>query len=103
VRVCLATDSCWLEDLVLGNCERSTCVWRVPDCKNVSSCWEVTRRGPTEGVLCGTSLSVDARRVFGECLVVFNCSVLSFWNENELPSRIEHPVRYNTVYDGWTM
>jgi hypothetical protein len=38
-----------------------TCVWRLSDCKNVSSCWEITRRGPVEGVLCGTSLSADAR------------------------------------------
>jgi hypothetical protein len=37
-----------------------TCVWRLSDCKNVSLCWEITRRGPVEGVLCGTSLSVDA-------------------------------------------
>jgi hypothetical protein len=86
VRVCLATDSFWLE-------ERSTCVWKLPDCKNeslckkrftdcknVSSCWEITGRGPVEGFLCGTLLSVDARRVFGEWLVVFNCSVLSFWS-----------------------
>jgi hypothetical protein len=52
----------------------------------VSSCWEVTRRGRVEGVLCGTSLSVDARRVFGEWLSLFNCSVLSFWNGNKLIS-----------------
>jgi hypothetical protein len=25
-------------ELVLGNCERSTCVWKLPDCKNESSC-----------------------------------------------------------------
>jgi hypothetical protein len=24
--------------------------------------------------------------VFGEWLIVFNCSVLPFWNENKLPS-----------------
>jgi hypothetical protein len=52
----------------------------------VSLCWEITRRGPVKGFLCGTSLSVDARCVFGEWLVVFNCSVLSFWNGNKLPS-----------------
>jgi hypothetical protein len=45
-----------------------TCVWRFTDCKNVSSCWEITGRGHVEGVLCGTSLSVDARRVFGDLL-----------------------------------
>jgi hypothetical protein len=40
-------------------------VWRFPDCKNVSLCREITRRGPVEGVLFGTSLSIDTRRVFG--------------------------------------
>jgi hypothetical protein len=74
-----------------------TCVWRLSDCKNASSCWEIATRGPVEGVLRGTSLSVDARRVFGEWLVVFNCSVLSFWNGNKLPSWIENPVRYNII------
>jgi hypothetical protein len=54
--------------------------------KNVSFCWEITRRGHVEGVLCGTSLSADARCVFGERLSVFNCGVLSFWNGNKLPS-----------------
>jgi hypothetical protein len=71
-----------------------TCVWRLSDCKNVSSCWEITKRGPVEGVLCGTSLSIDARRVFGEWLIAWSCSVLSFWNGNKLPSWIEPPVRY---------
>jgi hypothetical protein len=112
VRVCLITDSGWLEDLVRigklrekhvslyrdGEDSRSsglvqvsdglyaevllwcasgpiagrwivpTCVWKLSDCKNVSSCWEITTRGPVEGVLCGTSLSVDARCVFGDIL-----------------------------------
>jgi hypothetical protein len=63
-----------------------TCVWKLSDCKNGSECWKITGRGPVEGVLCGTSLSVDARRVFGEWLSVLNCSVLSFWNGNKLPS-----------------
>jgi hypothetical protein len=54
------------------------CVWRLSDCKNVTSCWEITGRGHVEGVLCGTSLTVGARRVFGEWLSVLNCSVLSF-------------------------
>jgi hypothetical protein len=54
------------------------CFWRLSDCKNVSPCWEITRRGPVEGILCGTSPSVDARRVFGEWLRVLNRSVLSF-------------------------
>jgi hypothetical protein len=31
-----------------------TCVWRVPDCKNVSSCWGIVREGPVEGVSCGS-------------------------------------------------
>jgi hypothetical protein len=61
------------------------CVWRLSDCKNVSSCWEVTGRGPI-GVLCGTSLNVDSRRVFGEQLIAINCSVLTFWNGNKFPS-----------------
>jgi hypothetical protein len=76
--VCLATDSFWLEDwvsigklwekhvfgsfliarirVVPGECRgwTRTCVWRFTDCKNVSSCWEITRRGPVQGVLCGT-------------------------------------------------
>jgi hypothetical protein len=76
----------WKTELVLGNRERSTCVWKLPDCKNESSCWEITRRGPVEGVSCGTSLSVDARRVFGVWLTVLNCSVLTFWKGNKLPS-----------------
>jgi hypothetical protein len=25
-------------ELVLGNCDRSTCVWKLPDCKNKSLC-----------------------------------------------------------------
>jgi hypothetical protein len=83
---------------VFGNCERSTSVWRFSDCKNVSWWWEITRRGPVEGVLCGTSLSVDARRAYGEQLIAFNCSVLTFWKGNKLPSWIEHPVRYNTKH-----
>jgi hypothetical protein len=62
-----------------------SCFWRFTDCKNVSSCWEITERGPVEGFLCGTSQSVDARRVFAEWLVVFNCSVLSCWKGNKLP------------------
>jgi hypothetical protein len=70
----------------IAECRRPTCVWRYTDCKNVSSCWEITGRGPVEGVLCGTSLSVDARCVFGEWLIVFNCSMLTFWNGNKLPS-----------------
>jgi hypothetical protein len=96
-RVCvwLRTPVGWKTELVSGNCERSTWVWKLSDCKNESLCWEITRRGPVEGVLCGTSLSVDAQRVFGEWLVVFNCSVLSFWKGNKLPSWIEPPVRYN--------
>jgi hypothetical protein len=110
-RVCvwLRTPVSWKTELVLGNCERSTCleaswlqewefvpeeckgwahtrVWRLSDCKDVSSCWEITRRGHVEGVLCGTSLSVDARSVFGELLSVFNCSALSFWSCNKVPS-----------------
>jgi hypothetical protein len=72
-----------------------TCVWRLSDCKNVSLCSEITRRGPVEGVFCGTLLSIDTRRVFGEWLVVFKCSVLSFWNGNKLQSWIEPAVRYS--------
>jgi hypothetical protein len=63
-----------------------TCVSRLSDGNNVSPCREITRRGPVEGVLCGTSLSVDVQRVFGEWLVVFNSSVLTFWNGNKLLS-----------------
>jgi hypothetical protein len=110
-RVCvwLWTPVGWKTESVLGNCERSTCVWKLPDCKNESLCLKnveawcapvfgdfLTARmwvqiGPVEGVLCGTSLSVDARRVFVEWLIAFNCSVLTFWNGNKLPS-----VHYNT-------
>jgi hypothetical protein len=122
VFLCLATDYCWLEHWVSAGKLREkhvcleasclqklefvtgesrgrarTCVWRFTDCKNVSSCWEITRRGHVEGVSCGTSLSADARRVFGERLSVFNCSVLSFWKGNKLPSWTEHPVRYRTT------
>jgi hypothetical protein len=120
VFVCLATVSCWLEDWVsigklrekhvcleaswLQECKfvpeerrgwARTCVWRLPDYKNVSSCWEITGRGHVEGVLCGTSLSVEARRVFGEWLTVLNWSVLTFWKGNKLPYWIEPPVRYS--------
>jgi hypothetical protein len=28
----------WKTELILGNCERSTCVWKLPDCKNESLC-----------------------------------------------------------------
>jgi hypothetical protein len=63
----------------------------------MSSCWGIIGKGPVEGFLCGTLLSVDARRAFGERLIVFNCSVLSFWNGNKLPSCIEPSVRYNTT------
>jgi hypothetical protein len=55
-----------------------TCVWRFTDCKNVSSFWDITGRGPVEGFLCGTLLIIDARHVFGEWLSVLNCSVLNF-------------------------
>jgi hypothetical protein len=103
VRVCLATDSFWLEDWVsIGKLREKhmcleaswlqewefvpeerrgwvrTCVWRFTDCKNVSSCWEITGRDPVEGFLWGTSLSVDVRLVFGEWLTGFHCSVLKW-------------------------
>jgi hypothetical protein len=58
-----------------------TCVWRVPDCKNVSSC--------------GTSLSVGARRVFRELLTVFHCSVSSFGTE--INFHREYNPRYVTL------
>jgi hypothetical protein len=80
--VCLATDSCWLEDWV--NIGRSTCVWKLPDCKNeslcpknVSSCWEITRRGPAGRILLKLvfeAVQVGRVRVFEELLIVFNCS-----------------------------
>jgi hypothetical protein len=85
VCVCLATDSFWLEDWVsIGKLREKhvcleiswlqewefvpeerrgwarTCVWRLSDCKNVSSFWEITGRGHVEGFLCGTSLSVNS-------------------------------------------
>jgi hypothetical protein len=71
-----------------------THVWRLSDCKNVSSCWEIISRGPVEGFACATSLSVGVKRVFGEWLIVFSCSVLTFWNGNKLPLQIEPPVCY---------
>jgi hypothetical protein len=43
-----------------------TCVWRLSDCKNVSSCSEIVQVGRV--------------RVFEELLAVFNCSVLTFWS-----------------------
>jgi hypothetical protein len=27
------------------------CVWRLPDCKNVSSCWKIATRGPVGRIL----------------------------------------------------
>jgi hypothetical protein len=96
VRVCLATDSFWLEDWVRigklrekhvrvytvnGEDSRSSglvqvsdglyaevllwcasgpiaqwwivpaCVWRLSDCKNVSSCWKIATRGPVGRIL----------------------------------------------------
>jgi hypothetical protein len=38
VCVWIRTPVCWKNELVLGNCERSTCVWKFPDCKNESLC-----------------------------------------------------------------
>jgi hypothetical protein len=29
----------------------STCVWRLSDCKNVSSCWKIATRGPVGRIL----------------------------------------------------
>jgi hypothetical protein len=73
VCVWLLTPFGWKTELVLGNCERSTCVWKLPDSKNMSSCWEITRKGLVEGVVCRTSLSVGVRHVFGEwlCMVYY--------------------------------
>jgi hypothetical protein len=28
-----------------------SCVWRLSDCKNVSSCWEIATRGPVGRIL----------------------------------------------------
>jgi hypothetical protein len=61
----------------------------------VSSYWEITRRVPVEGVLCGTSLSVDARRVYGDWPVAFNCSVLIFGTE--INFHLKRIFRYVTV------
>jgi hypothetical protein len=40
IRACvwLRTPVGWKTELVLGNCERSTCVWKLPDCNNESLC-----------------------------------------------------------------
>jgi hypothetical protein len=38
VCVWLRTPVGWKTELILGNCERSTCVWKLPDCKNESLC-----------------------------------------------------------------
>jgi hypothetical protein len=43
VYVWLRTPVGWKNEIVMGNCERSTCVWKLPDCKNVS-----VRRLPEE-------------------------------------------------------
>jgi hypothetical protein len=47
VRVCvwLRTHVGWKTELVLGNCERSTCVWKLSDCKNESSCLKNVEAG----------------------------------------------------------
>jgi hypothetical protein len=29
----------------------TTCVWRLYDCRNVSSCWKITTRGPVGRIL----------------------------------------------------
>jgi hypothetical protein len=61
-----------------------TCVWRLSDCNNVSSCWKIATRGPVGRIL----LELVFRDctgwmymcVFEEFLTVFNCSVLTFWS-----------------------
>jgi hypothetical protein len=49
--VWLRTPVGWKTELVLGNCERSTCVWKLPDCKNESFCPKnvETERAPVCG------------------------------------------------------
>jgi hypothetical protein len=42
-------------ELVLGNCKRSTCVWKLPDCKNES--------------LCPKNVEAGCAPVFGEFLI----------------------------------
>jgi hypothetical protein len=34
-------------EFVLGNCERGTCVWKLPDCKNESLCPKNVEAGRT--------------------------------------------------------
>jgi hypothetical protein len=43
--VWLRTPFGWKAELVLGNCERSTCVWKLPDCKNESLCLKNVEAG----------------------------------------------------------
>jgi hypothetical protein len=64
--VWLRTHFGWKTELVMGNCERSTCVWKLPDCKNES--W------------CSGTVQVGRVCVFEELQTVFNCSVLTFWS-----------------------
>jgi hypothetical protein len=65
VCVWLQTPFGWKTELVLGNCERSMCVWKLPDSKNESY---------------SETVQVGRVRVFEELLTVFNCSVLTFWS-----------------------
>jgi hypothetical protein len=59
-----------------------TCVWRVPDCKNVSSCW---RSWKTDAHVCSESCWFCSTVV---CWV---------WSGNKHPSWIEPPVRYSIL------
>jgi hypothetical protein len=94
VCVGLRTPVGWKTELVL-EIAREARVWKLLDWKNESSCWEITGRGLVEGVLCGTSQGVDARCVFGEWLIVLNCSVLGFGGEINF-HREQNP-RYVTI------
>jgi hypothetical protein len=36
---------------IARQCIVLTCVWRLSDCKNVSSCWKIVTRGPVGRIL----------------------------------------------------
>jgi hypothetical protein len=55
VCVCLRTPFGWKTELVLGNCKRSMCVWKLSDCKNES--------------LCPKNVEAGCAPVFGEFLI----------------------------------
>jgi hypothetical protein len=60
----------WKTELVLGNCESSTCVWKLPDCKNESLCTKTVEAGraPVFGDFLTARMLVRVRRLPEEVL-----------------------------------